>query len=86
MNVCTYVYTDGRLYIVLKNNRHTEGTWKTKLVLRNNLMRLEDCGDIMKGKILAISAEDWRIVMVDKSKARKKERRWLNCSNGKLKQ
>jgi hypothetical protein len=36
-------------------------------------MRLEDCGDIMKEKILTISAEDWRIVMVDKSKARKKE-------------
>ena len=48
MNVCTYVYTDGKLYMVLKNNRHTEGTQKTKLVLRNNLIRLEDCGDIMK--------------------------------------
>lgn len=71
--VYMYVYTDGRLYMVLKNNRHTEGIRKIKLVLRNNLIRLEDCGDIMKEKILTISAEDWRIVMVDKSKARKKE-------------
>ena len=54
MNVCTYVYTDGILYIVLKNNRHTEGVRKTKLVLRNNLMRLEDCGDIMNDTYLQI--------------------------------